>query len=231
MVALPAQAADWAAILASSDRPEADKTRDAQRKPDQVLQFFGVDTGSKVADLLPGRGYYTRILAKAVGEQGAVYAGNNPFYLEYFEEPWSAALATPALQKVQRIDGRIEAMALPQDGSLDAVIIILAYHDLYLTDEDRTKANERIFAALKPGGVYGIVDHHAKEGRGAADCKSLHRIEESTVVNEITAAGFVLAKKGEFLLNANDNREASVFDPNIRGKTDRFVLRFEKPTE
>ena len=100
-----------------------------------------------------------------------------------------------------------------------------------ITDEDRAKGNARIFAALKPGGVYGIIDHHAKDGRGTDDVKSLHRIEESVLINEVTAAGFVLAQKGEFLRNSDDSRTASVFDPTIRGKTDRFVLRFEKPLE
>lgn len=231
ILTFPSQAADWEAILADSDRPEADRARDANRKPEQVLQFLGIDTGQKVADLLVGKGYYTRLLVKAVGEQGQVYAGNNPFYLQYFEEPWNALLATPAFQNVQRVDGRVEQMALPQDGSLDAVIMVLAYHDLFLTDEDRTTMNTRIFSALRPGGVYGIVDHHAQDGRGAKDVDSLHRIEESVIINEITAAGFVLAKKGDVLRNPKDDHTKIVFDPSIRGMTDRFVLRFEKPAK
>ena len=236
ILTFPAQAADWAAILADPDRPEADRVRDTNRKPDQVLPFFGIDTGQKVAEFLSGSGYYTRILVETVGEQGTVHAGNNPGYLKFFEEPWNALFATPAFQRVHRIDGPITQIALPQDGSLDAVIIVLAYHDLYLpafslTDEDRAKANARIFAALKLGGVYGIVDHHAKDGRGTSDAESLHRIEESVIINEITAAGFVLAKKGDVLRNLEDDHTKIVFDPSIRGKTDRFVLRFEKPAQ
>ncbi len=231
LLTFPSQAADWAAVLADPDRPAADRARDGDRKPDQVLQFLGIGPGTKVADLLAGGGYYTRILVKAVGEEGEVYAGNNPFYMRFVAKPWSELLATPAFQHVQRIDGRVEQMALPQDGSLDAVIMVLAYHDLFLTDEDINKINARIFATIKPGGVYGIIDHHAQEGSGTTAVKSLHRIEESVITKEVTAAGFVLAKKGDFLQNPKDDHTKIVFDPGIRGKTDRVVLRFEKPAE
>ena len=137
----------------------------------------------------------------------------------------------PGFQKVQRVDGLADQVALPQDGSLDAVIMVLAYHDLFITEEDHTKLNARVFAALKPGGVFGIIDHHAKEGSGIQEVKSLHRIEQALIEKEITAAGFILAKKGDFLSNPEDDRTKMVFDPSIRGKTDRFVLRFEKPKQ
>ena len=224
-------AADLQAALADSSRPEADRARDASRKPAEVLAFFDIGPGDKVADLLPGSGYYSRILVNAVGEEGTVYAGNNPFYLDFFKDKWNAVFQEPSFQKVQRIDGPLDNVALPQDGSLDAVIMALAYHDLFLIEEDRGRMNARILAALKPGGVYGIIDHHAKEGTGSEAVKSLHRIEEAVIVKEITDAGFTLAKKGDFLRNAQDDRTKIVFDPAIRGKTDRFVLRFEKPTQ
>ncbi len=224
-------AADLQAALANPARPEADRARDAARKPAEVLQFFGIEQGKKVADLLAGGGYYTRILVKAVGEEGQVYAGNNPFYMQFVKDNWDALFKEPSFQKVHRVDGLVDQVALPQDGSLDAVIIVLAYHDLFLTEEDRSQMNARILAALKPGGVYGIIDHHAKEGSGTEAVKALHRIEEAVIVNEITAAGFTLAKKGDFLRNARDDGTKMVFDPAIRGKTDRFVLRFEKPKQ
>ena len=224
-------AADLQAALANPARPEADRARDAARKPAEVLQFFGIEQGKKVADLLAGGGYYTRILVKAVGEEGQVYAGNNPFYMQFVKDNWDALFKEPSFQKVHRVDGLVDQVALPQDGSLDAVIIVLAYHDLFLTEEDRSQMNARILAALKPGGVYGIIDHHAKEGSGTEAVKALHRIEEAVIVNEITAAGFTLAKKGDFLRNAHDDGTKMVFDPAIRGKTDRFVLRFEKPKQ
>jgi predicted methyltransferase len=222
-------ATDWQAILADPARPDADRARDANRKPEQVLEFFGIKPGQKVADLLAGGGYYTRILVGAVGKEGEVYAGNNPFYLGFVQKDWDALFTEPAFKNVHRVDGRVDQLSLPQDGSLDAVIIVLAYHDLLLTDEDRSKMNAQVFAALKPGGVYGIVDHHAKEGSGSEFVKSLHRIDEALIIAEVTAAGFKLAQKGDFLRHADDDRTKGVFDAAMRGKTDRFVLRFEKP--
>ncbi len=220
---------DIAAILADTSRPAADRDRDAGRMPAEVLAFFDIGPGDKVADLLCGGGYYTRILVPVVGEEGEVYAGNNPFFQRFGEEALTALIAEPGFERVHRIDGPVDEVALPTDGSLDAVIIVLAYHDLWLTDEDRGELNRRVFAALKPGGVYGIVDHHAAEGAGTDVIQSLHRIEEPVITAEISAAGFSLAARADFLGNPNDDRSLRIFDPSIRGSTDRFVLRFEKP--
>ena len=220
---------DIAAILADTSRPAADRDRDAGRMPAEVLAFFDIGPGDKVADLLCGGGYYTRILVPVVGEEGEVYAGNNPFFQRFGEEALTALIAEPGFERVHRIDGPVDEVALPTDGSLDAVIIVLAYHDLWLTDEDRGELNRRVFAALKPGGVYGIVDHHAAEGAGTDVIQSLHRIEEPVITAEISAAGFSLAARADFLGNPNDDRSLRIFDPSIRGNTDRFVLRFEKP--
>ncbi len=220
---------DIAAILADPSRPAADRERDAGRMPGQVLAFFDIGPGDKVADLLCGGGYYTRILVPLVGEEGEVYAGNNPFFQRFGEEAITALLTEPGFERVHRIDGPVDEVALPTDGSLDAVIVVLAYHDLWLTDEDRSELNRRVFAALKPGGVYGIVDHHAAEGAGTDVIQSLHRIEERVITEEISAAGFSLTARADFLGNADDDRSLRIFDPSIRGNTDRFVLRFEKP--
>ena len=220
---------DIAAILADPSRPAADRERDAGRMPDQVLAFFDIGPGDKVVDLLCGGGYYTRILVPLVGEEGEVYAGNNPFFQRFGEEAITALLTEPGFERVHRIDGPVDEVALPTDGSLDAVIVVLAYHDLWLTDEDRSELNRRVFAALKPGGVYGIVDHHAAEGAGTDVIQSLHRIEERVITEEISAAGFSLTARADFLGNADDDRSLRIFDPSIRGNTDRFVLRFEKP--
>ena len=220
---------DIAAILADTSRPAADRDRDAGRMPAEVLAFFNIGPGDKVADLLCGGGYYTRILVPVVGEEGEVYAGNNPFFQRFGEEALTALIAEPGFERVHRIDGPVDEVALPTDGSLDAVIIVLAYHDLWLTDEDRGELNRRVFAALKPGGVYGIIDHHAADGAGTDVIQSLHRIEEPVITAEISAAGFSLAARADFLGNPNDDRSLRIFDPSIRGSTDRFVLRFEKP--
>jgi predicted methyltransferase len=222
-----AQQPDLATILASTTRPQSDRDGDAARKPAEVIRFFGIERGDKVADLLTGGGYWTRILVPLVGPEGRVYAGNNPFFAKYYTEPFNKLLAEPAFKNVVRIDGPVDKLALPKDGSLDAVIMVMAYHDLFLTDEDRGALNRTVFAALKPGGVYGIVDHDAGAGAGATKVQSLHRIEKKTVVDEVQAAGFKLAGDGDFLRNSADDHSTKIFE--MPGKTDRFVLKFTKP--
>lgn len=222
---------DLASILESPARPQEDRDRDASRRPAEVIEFFGIERGAHVADLLTGGGYWTRILVPLVGPEGRVFAGNNPFFDEFFGDAFDALLAEPAFASVVRIDGPVDEIALPEDGSLDAVIMVMAYHDLFLTDEDRGVLNRKVFAALKPGGVYGIIDHEAGEGVGASQVEALHRIEKRIVVDEIEAAGFRLADEADFLRNEADDHSSGIFDPEIAGNTDRFVLRFEKPSE
>ena len=128
-----------------------------------------------------------------------------------------------------RIDGRVDELALPTDGSLDVVIISQAYHDLALTDEDRNEMNRRVNQALRSGGIYGVVDHAAAPGSGTSATEELHRIDEQVVIDEITAAGFELDAEADFLANPDDDHTLSIFNDEIRGQTDRFVLRFTKP--
>jgi predicted methyltransferase len=220
---------DLNAILASPSRPQAERDQDAQRKPAEVIKFLGIKSGDHVADMLTGGGYWTRILVPLVGPGGKVYAGNNPFFGRFYTKAEDALLAEPAFKNVVRIDGPVDKIALPTDGSLDAVLMVMAYHDLFLTDENRGEMNRKIFAALKPGGVYGIIDHEAGAGAGSAKIKDLHRIEKKTVVDEVQAAGFKLAGEANFLANPADDHSAKIFDKSISGKTDRFVLKFEKP--
>lgn len=220
---------DLNAILSSQARPQADRDGDAGRKPAEVIRFFGIERGDKVADLLTGGGYWTRILVPLVGPEGKVYAGNNPFFGRFYTEPFNKLLAEPAFKNVVRIDGPVDKLALPKDGSLDAVIMVNAYHDLFLVEESRDQLNRDVLASLKPGGVYGIIDHAAAAGAGSSAVKDLHRIEKKTVVDEVTAAGFKLAAEGNFLANPADPHTAKIFDPSIMGKTDKFVLRFQKP--
>src|SRR5690606_40001650 len=123
----------------------------------------------------------------------------------------------------------VDELPLPEDGSLDAVIMSQAYHDLVLGDEDRDEMNRRVFRALKSGGVYGIIDHAAAPGTGTSTTESLHRIDKQFVIDEITAAGFELAGESDALANPEDDHSVAVFDPSVSGQTDRFVLRFEKP--
>ena len=221
MVSARAQTAqDFSAILADPERPSEERALDAARKPDEVIKFYGVKAGNKVADIWAGRGYYTAILAQVVGPKGVVYSAN-PTSRPELAERWKK----PAFANVKAIDGPLDQVALPQDASLDFVIIHLNYHDL--APEARIAMNKRILGALKPGGIYGVVDHSAKDGTGNEAAKTLHRIDKALVVQEVTGAGFKLAKEGEMLHRPEDPRDFNV--NKERNKDDRFVLAFQKP--
>jgi len=225
-LAIPARAQDYKAILANPERPEDERKLDAGRKPEEVLKFFGVKPGDKVADIMAAGGYYTAILSQVVGDKGVVYSANNAFVKGFVKDKLDVRLQNPMFANVKHIDGEVDKLALPTDGSLDFVLIHLNYHDLVLKNDNRAAMNKAIFAALKPGGVYGIVDHYAKDGSGTEFTESLHRIDKAVEVKEVTDAGFVLAKEGEMLRHPEDPRTEGVF--KHRGETDRFVLRFEK---
>ena len=215
---IPAWAQDLKAILANPERPADERALDAGRKPEEVLKFFGVQSGDKVADIMAGGGYYTAILSQVVGVNGVVYAANNAFMKRFIKDALDVRLKNPMFINVKHIDGEVDKLALPTDGSLDFVLIHLNYHDLVLTNDNRAAMNTAIFNALKPGGVYGIVDHYAKEGSGSEFTASLHRIDKAVAVKEVTAAGFVLAKEGDVLRHPEDPRTEGVF--KHRGKTD-----------
>jgi predicted methyltransferase len=212
----PLEAQNFLTILANPERPDSERALDATRKPEEVLTFYGVQPGSKVADIMAARGYYTAILSQLVGEKGLVYAVNNRYRKELEDR-----LKHPAYANVRRSD----TLTLPADGSLDFALIHLNYHDL--PAEGRAALNKAVLAALRPGGVYGIIDHSAKDGSGEQDTKSLHRIDKALVIKEATEAGFVLVREGDMLRRPEDTRDFSVVKE--RGKDDRFVLRFEKP--
>ena len=211
---------DFAAVLANPERPAQERALDEARKPEEVLTFYGVKPGDKVADILAGRGYYTAILAQVVGPQGVVYSAN-PKPRPEAAERWKK----PGFANVRMIDGPLDQVALPQDGSLDFVIIHLNYHDL--APEARIAMNKRILAALKRGGIYAVIDHSAKEGTGNEAANTLHRIDKLLVIKEVTGSGFKLAKEGEMLRRPEDTRDFNVL--KARNKDDRFVLAFEKP--
>jgi len=211
---------DYTPALTNSERPDTERALDAARKPNEVLAFYGVKTGDKVADIWSARGYYTAILSQVVGPQGVVYSAN-PNSRPEFSERWKK----PMYANVRVIDGQFDKIALPQDGSLDFVIIHLNYHDL--TPEVRIPMNKRILAALKRGGIYAVVDHSAKDGTGNEAAKTLHRIDRQLVIKEVTGSGFTLAKEGTMLRKPEDTRDFNV--NKERDKDDRFVLAFQKP--
>lgn len=213
-------APNYSDILTNIDRPEAERGQDAVRKPQEVMAFYGVKRGDKVADLFASRGYYTAILSQIVGPDGIVYSANATARPELHERA-----KHPSMANVRIIDGPFDKVALPQDGSLDFVFIHLDYHEL--APDARAAMNRRVFASLKRGGSYGVVDHSAAAGRGDQDAKTFHRIEKALVIKDATAAGFRLAEEGTMLARADDTRDFSV--TKLRDRSDRFVLKFVKP--
>ncbi len=218
--ACAAAAPDFRAVLNSPGRPANERELDAARKPAEVLAFYGVKPGDKVADLWAGRGYYTAILSEVVGPAGLVYTVN-PNARDEINQRWKS----PQFANVRVADGPLDKLALPQDGSLDFVLIHLNYHDL--APEVRAAMNKRVLGALKRGGIYGVVDHSAKDGSGNEASKTLHRIDKLLVIKEVTGAGFTLAKEGDMLRRPEDPRDFNV--NKIRNQDDRFVLAFVKP--
>lgn len=222
-------------LLAASDRTDDDKKMDANRHPDQLLAFLGVGPGMKVADLGSGGGYTTELLARAVGPDGKVYAQNDPGLVKKFmDKAVSDRLARPADKNVVREDRAFDD-PLPQDAqNLDLVVNYIFYHDVVWIGADRDKMNKAVFAALKPGGTYVVVDASAKTGDGVKDAQSLHRIDEETVKSEVQKAGFQLAATADFLRNASDTRDWNSSPKaagDRRGTEDRFVLKFTKPAK
>ena len=214
--------------VAAADRPEKDQIRDVNRKPAEVLAFFGIEPGMKVAELMAGSGYYIDIISRAVGPGGKAYAHNSPFVLKRFaEKNITQRLANPNLASVTRLDRELDDPGLPN--GLDAVLIVLFYHDTYWQGVDRVKMNQAVFKALKPGGIYGVVDHYAEDGSGSRDVNTIHRMDIALVKEELKAAGFELIGESDLLRHPEDDRTVNVFSPQIRGRTDRFILKFRKP--
>lgn len=219
-----------AAIMAATSdaaRPAADKERDANRKPAEMLAFAEVQAGDKIGELMPGGGYFTRIFSKAVGPAGKVYAFAGPPRPD--RPPTLDALLKdkanyPNLQVVET-----DFVTLKSPEPLDVVWTSQNYHDLHNPGRnvDITKANKAVFDALKPGGVYIVLDHQSAPGVDfSAD---LHRIDVAKVKSEILAAGFQFVGESNAVRNSADPKDKTVFDPAIRGKTDQFVLKFRKP--
>jgi len=211
---------NYSAIVANPDRPANERALDEARKPSEVMAFYGVKSGDKVADLSAGRGYYTTILSEVVGPSGIVYT-QNPNSRDEVNQRWKAS----RFANVKVADGPFDKLPLPQDGSLDFVLIHLNYHDV--DPAIRSAMNKAVFGALKRGGTYGIVDHSAKDGTGNEAIKTLHRIDKLQVIKEVTGAGFTVAKEGNMLRKPEDKRDFNV--NKERNKDDRFVLAFQRP--
>ena len=221
------------AAIADHARPEADKKQDTSRKPAEVLAFIDIKPGDRIADFIPGGGYYTRLFSKLAGADGRVYAVV-PEELFKMKPDADAAVQTiaadPAYPNVKVLKVPVAKLSTPEP--LDVVWTSMNYHDLSLKffgSADVAAVNKGIFDALKPGGVYIVLDHAAEKGSGLRDADTLHRIDPEAVKKEVTAAGFVLDAESDVLRNPDDPHTAKVFDPAIRGKTDKFIFKFRKP--
>jgi predicted methyltransferase len=223
-----------AAAVADSSRPTVDTERDADRKPAETLAFVGVKPGDRVADYAAGAGYFTRLFADVVGPQGHVYA-TVPSSLFVYPNivKGIADIQTYAVahQNVTVIfASALEALRFPEQ--LDVFWISQNYHDLhdsFMGPVDIAVFNKAVYAALKPGGFYIVLDHVAAKNSPADVTDTLHRIEPSTVRHEVEAAGFKFEGESKALANPADPHTAGVFDKSIRGHTDQFIFKFRKP--
>jgi predicted methyltransferase len=217
--------------LADAGRPAADKARDAARHPGELLAFAGVKPGDKVADFIMGGGYFTRILAKTVGEKGRVYAYQPAEFIKFrpaYGEEQKTAVA--GYTNVTPLSDSIVTVKFPEP--LDAIITVQNWHDMHLKMVPPGFAAamaKRLYDNLKPGGVLLVVDHVATNDPGFTAPDKLHRIDPAAARAEIQSAGFKYDGSLPILANAADPHTALVFDPSIQGKTDQFVFRFSKP--
>jgi predicted methyltransferase len=215
----------------SPARPGADKELDAGRNPTQVLAFYGIKPGMKVADLFAGGGYTSELLALVVGPDGKVYSQNMPFPPRFakVKVAYDARMKSPAMANVTPVVQPFSSQDLlpVPPGSLDAVIIYENYHDLVGQKLSPENVDAQVFKALKPGAEFCVVDHSAAKGSGARDAATLHRIDEDYEVAQIEKAGFKLAAASSALRHPEDDRTWNVF--KHRGQTDRFMLKFVKP--
>lgn len=218
------------AAINAPDRPAADKELDPGRRPDQIMAFYGIKPGMKVADIFAGSGYMTELIARVVGPTGKVYSQNGPLPEKFkkIEERWHERLKEPALKNVVAVSKPFDAEDLlpVAPGTLDAVIIHLNYHDMVGFKINRDKVNAAVSKALKPGGLYAIVDHSGKAGSGDTEASTLHRIDEQFLIKDVEKAGFKLVGASGALRHHEDDRTWNVFQH--RGQTDRFMLKFVK---
>jgi predicted methyltransferase len=217
------------AAVADAGRPADDTARDADRKPAETLAFAGVKPGQKIVDLFPGSGYFTRIFSKIVGPKGHVTAMWPPGVPDKMLVATKAIAADPAYANVNEVEQKIADLPA---GKLDLFWTSQNYHDIHnIPNVDMAVVDKSIFAALKPGGIFIVLDHAATPGSGFQDTNTLHRIDPQAVKKEVEAAGFILTGQSNILKNPDDPHTAKVFDPSIRGKTDQFILKFQKPNQ
>jgi predicted methyltransferase len=222
-----AKAPDYEAIVASPDRSDADRQTDQRRQPARMLAFTGVQPGMKVLDMEASAGYSTELLARAVAPDGVVYAQDSATVVERLKDKFDIRAQKPAMKNVVHVVRNFDDPIPPDVSGLDLITFFFAYHDITYMPVDRAEMNRKMFAALKRGGFLIIADHSARSGDGTTVAKTFHRIEESTLRQEIEAAGFKLAAEADFLRHPEDPRDAAISRPQI--PVDEFVLKYRKP--
>jgi predicted methyltransferase len=220
-------APDYAALLAAPDRSDADREADKRRDPLPFLAFADVRPGMKVLDMGAGRGYSTELIACTVAPSGMVYGQNPPDLPEKPKAAFEARLKTPAMKDVAADIRPFDDPVPPGVHDLDLITFLFFYHDTTYLNVDRAEMNRKLFAVLKPGGYLVIADHSALSGQGTSVGKTLHRIEESVVRQEVEAPGFRLVAEGDFWRNPEDTHDFPSYKPTM--PVDNFVLTFQKP--
>ena len=223
-----AKTPDFEAIVAAPDRSDGDRQADVRRQPAKMLAFAGVRPGMKVLDMEANAGYSTELLARAVGPTGTVYAQDSAAIIERFvKDKFDIRAQKPAMKNVVHVIRDFDDPIPSEVSGLDMITFFFAYHDVTYMTVDRAVMNRKMFAALKPGGFLVIADHSARPGDGTTVGKTLHRIEETTLRQEIEAAGFKLAGEADFLRHPDDPRDVPVFKSQV--PNDEFVLKYQKP--
>lgn len=237
--ATPASAkAAIAAAVADTHRPAKDTEQDTVRRPADLLAFSKVKAGDTVLDVWPGGGYWSRLFSPIVGAKGKVYAYVPAEIAEFKSDPVALAKAIGKEPAYGNVEGISDPLAEPPPAHMlntfDVVWTFENYHDFhdsFMKGASVDAFNQAIFKLLKPGGYYVVVDHAAAKGSGLKNTEDLHRIDPATVKAEVEKAGFVLDEESSLLANTADDHTLKVFDPAVKGKTDRFMLRFKKPAK
>ena len=227
---------EYDAALTHPGRPAADSARDVLDHPAEMLRLAGIKPGMKVADVLAGDGYYSELLSYIVGPKGEVDLINNLAFDNWSQPALKDRMAGGRLTNVKQLTVDLNDMKLAP-GSLDAILLVKVYHDMYWVDStpkspwpkiDVSAVLDQLSRALKPGGVLLLIDHSAKAGRGKSDAGDLHRIEEAFAVKDFSAHGFKVVAKSDLLRRPDDARDLISYKGPAVGKTDRFVLLFRK---